>query len=243
MPPGSGRDSGRHQAGSEDVAYVAMPGQCPDSAGGARSARIPAIRAPRASARRLRWVAAKGGPTMNHIRKTHGINSGLVGIAAMGLALCSCSYFAMKDQQDQMLANLARQQQEAKEKQAGLLKGSFQQNYDSNESSYSTMRGKLEMYEARYQDWLQEVTPVQKKSNEYASTTKTHDELKARVDKMEDEHGALVQWYEKTKESPTNDDANKLNHTYGTFSQRMQLYFSNYTDLNTRTQSISARKK
>src|SRR4029077_5567687 len=124
----------------------------------------------------------------------------LAPLATLGLLLSSCGYFAVKDQQDQMLANMARQQQEAKEKQAGQNKTSFAEMYDANESSYAMMRSKIELYESQYQDWLKEVTPNQKKTGEFATTTKTHDELKARCDKLEDDHGALVQWYEKTKE-------------------------------------------
>jgi len=174
---------------------------------------------------------------------TQGMRRTLAPLAALGLLLCSCGLMAVKDQQDQMLANMARQQQEANAKQAAQLKSSFQQNYDAQESSYEMMRSKLELYEAQYQDWLKGVTTTQKRTNEYAATTKTHDEIKGRVDKLEDEHGALVQWYEKTKETPTNDDAMKLGQSFGSFGQKQQLYYSNYVDLNTRTMSISARNK
>ena len=171
----------------------------------------------------------------------------LAPLIALGLALTltlpACAFWAVKDQQDQMLANMARQQEEIKVKQAAQVKSSFQQYYDAQEPSYEMMRSKLELYESRYQDWLKGVTSSQKRTNEFAATTKTHDEIKTRVDKLEDEHGALVQWYEKTKETPTNDDAMKLGQSFGSFGQKQQLYYSNYVDLNTRTMSISARNK
>jgi hypothetical protein len=183
---------------------------------------------------------------MTHPTHAHSIRWTLAAaapLAALGLTLSSCGIFAVKDQQDAMLANMARQQQEAKAKQAAQTKTQFGDSYDANENAYATMRAKIEMYESQYQDWLKEVTPAQKHTNEFATTTKAHDELKGRADKMEDEHGALVQWYEKTKESPTTDDSMKLSKTYGSFSQRAQLLFSNYADLSGRTMSISAKHK
>ena len=57
----------------------------------------------------------------NTKRNPNTINRTLAPFATLGLALAtlsSCGNFAVKDQQDQMLANMARQQQEAKEKQA-----------------------------------------------------------------------------------------------------------------------------
>ena len=167
----------------------------------------------------------------------------LAALAGLGLSLSSCSLFAVKDQQDQMLADMARRQQEMKAKQAEQNKTQFTEQYSSHEDAYAMMRSKIELYESQYQDWLKEVTPAQKHTNEFATTTKTHDEIKGRADKMEDEHGALVQWYEKTKESPTTDDTSKLAKTYGSFSQRSQLLFSNYADLSNRTMSISAKHK
>jgi hypothetical protein len=105
------------------------------------------------------------------------------------------------------------------------------------------MRSKLELYESKYQDWLTGATPVQKKTNEFASVTKVHDELKGRVDALEADHGGLVQWYEQSKEKPSSDDVMKLGQSYGTYGQKQQLYYSNYVDLNTQTMTISARKK
>jgi hypothetical protein len=182
---------------------------------------------------------------MTHPTKSisHPTRFALAALGALGLSLSSCSIFAVKDQQDQMLADMARRQQEQKAKQAAQTKTQFADSYSSNEDAYSMMRSKIEMYESQYQDWLKEVTPAQKHTNEFATTTKAHDEIKGRADKMEDEHGALVQWYEKTKESPTTDDSMKLSKTYGSFSQRSQLLFSNYADLSSRTMSISAKHK
>ena len=105
------------------------------------------------------------------------------------------------------------------------------------------MRSKLELAESQYQDWLQEVTASQKKSNEFAAVSEAHDELKGNVDKLEADHGALVEWYEKTKDAPSNDDQLKLGQSYGAFGQKQQLYYSSYTDLNTRGLGISAKHK
>ena len=73
-----------------------------------------------------------------------------------------------------------------------VAKTQFTEQYSSQEDAYATMRSKIEMYESQYQDWLKDVTPAQKHSNEFATTTKSHDEIKGRADKMEDEHGARV---------------------------------------------------
>jgi hypothetical protein len=178
-----------------------------------------------------------------HFTNFHATRWALAPLASLGLTLSSCGIFAVKDQQDAMLANMARQQQELKAKQAAQTKTQFAESYDSNEDAYAMMRSKIELYESQYQDWIKGVTPAQKRTNEFATTTKTHDEIKGRADKMEDEHGALVQWYEKTKESPTTDDSMKLSKTYGSFSQKSQLLFSNYADLSSRTMSISAKNK
>ena len=155
----------------------------------------------------------------------HATRWALASLATLGLTLASCGFFALKDQQDAMLANMARQQQEAKAKQAAQTKTQFGESYNTNEDAYAMMRSKIELYESQYQDWIKGVTPAQKRTNEFATTAKTHDEIEGRADKMEDEHGALVQWYEKTKESPSTDDSMKLSKTYGSFSQKSQLLF------------------
>jgi hypothetical protein len=163
--------------------------------------------------------------------------------STLALALGSgCGLMAVKDQQDAMMTQMAQRQAENEVKQREQLKKSFEQSYDAQESSYELMRSKLEGYESKYQDWLGGVTPGQKTSHQFASVTKVHDELKAKVDKMEADHNALVQWYEQTKDKPTNDDAMKLTQTYGSFSQKSQLYFSSYVDVNGQTMAVSARK-
>jgi hypothetical protein len=162
---------------------------------------------------------------------------------SLSLALGSgCGLMGIKDQQDAMMTQMAQRQAENEVKQREQLKKSFEQSYDAQESSYGIMRSKLEGYESKYQDWLGGVTADQKGSHQFASVTKVHDELKGKVDKMEADHNALVQWYEQTKEKPTNDDVMKLTQTYGSFGQKSQLYFSSYVDVNSQTMAISARK-
>ena len=147
------------------------------------------------------------------------------------VAAASCGLFAAKDQQDAVVAKMAPQKEQ------------FAQTHDGEESRYTNMRSKLELAESQYQDWLQEVTASQKKSNEFAAVSEAHDELKGNVDKLEADHGALVEWYEKTKDAPSNDDQLKLGQSYGAFGQKQQLYYSSYVDLNTRSMSISTKPR
>jgi hypothetical protein len=165
------------------------------------------------------------------------------GVALGAAGAGGCGFWAVKEQQDAMVADMAARHAANEIKQREQTKRSFQQSYDAQESAYAMMRSKLELYESKYQDWLGGATSPQKKTSEFASVTKVHDELKGRVDALEADHGGLVQWYEQSKERPTSDDLMKLAQSYGSYGQKQQLYFSNYVDLDTRTMSISARKK
>lgn len=171
------------------------------------------------------------------------MRTNIVTASILLLGLNACGLMAARDQQDAMYAQMAQQQAANQVKQREQIKQSFQQQYDAQEPSYAMMRSKLELYESQYQDWLQGVTPRQKNSNEFATVTKVHDELKERADKLEADHTSFVQWYEQSKDRATNDDNMKLAQSYTSFGQRHQLYFSNYIDLHNQTLSISARSK
>ena len=81
-----------------------------------------------------------------HLTNFHATRWALAPLATLGLTLASCGFFALKDQQDAMLANMARQQQEAKAKQAAQTKTQFGESYDTNENAYAMMRSKIELY-------------------------------------------------------------------------------------------------
>jgi len=174
----------------------------------------------------------------NRIRVTASLFSLALALGSLG----GCGLWAVKDQQDAMLADMAARQAANEIKQREQMKHSFQQSYDAQESAYAMMRSKLELYESKYQDWLGSATPAQKKTNAFASVTKVHDELKGHVDALEADHGGLQQWYEQSKQKPTSDDLMKLSQSYGSYGQKQQLYYSSYVDLDTRTMTISAHK-